>query len=54
MAVEVEPSHHFVAVQQKATEAQSDKMGSDVKVRIKQRYVAELLQAEKIVHIDIH
>jgi len=35
-------------------EGQSDKMASDMEVRMKQRYVTEFLHAEKIAPNDIH
>ena len=40
-------SSHFVAVQQMAAEAQSDKMVPDMEVDIKQKHVTEILNAEK-------
>jgi len=45
---------NFVAVRQKAAEGQSDKMASDMEVRMKQRCVIEFLHAEKIAPNDIH
>jgi hypothetical protein len=51
MAVEVDPSRqysgNFVAMRQMAAEGQSDKMASDMEVRMKQRCVTEFLHAEK-------
>ena len=44
---------HFVPIWQMAAEGQSDRMASDIEVRIKQRCVTEFLQAEKIATIDI-
>jgi len=44
---------HFTAVQQTATEGQSDKMVSDVEVNMKQRCVTEFLHVEKMAPIDI-
>jgi len=41
-------------VRQVTAEGQSDKMASDMEVRMKQRCVIELLHAEKIAPIDIH
>ena len=38
---------HFATVQQMAAEGQSDKMASDMEVRMKQRCVIEFLHAEK-------
>jgi hypothetical protein len=37
-----------------AAEGQSDKMASDMEVRLKQRCVTEFLHAEKNTHNDIH
>ena len=45
---------NFVAVWQMTAEEQSDKMASDMEVRMKQRCVIEFLHAEKIAHNDIH
>jgi hypothetical protein len=45
---------NFVAVQQMTAEGQSDKMASDMEVRMKQRCVTEFLYAEKIAPDDIH
>jgi len=45
---------HFVAVQQVAAEGQSDKMASDIKVRMKQWCVTEFFHVEKIAPTDIH
>jgi len=45
---------NFVAVRQMTAEEQSDKMVSDMDVRMKQRCVIELLHAEKIAPNDIH
>jgi histone-lysine N-methyltransferase SETMAR len=43
-----------VAVRQMTAEGQSDKMASDMEVRMKQRCVIEFLHAEKIAPNDIH
>jgi len=57
MAAEVEPSQQlqlqFVAMQQTAAEGQSDKMMSDMEVRMKQRCVIGFLRAEKMAPINI-
>ena len=45
---------NFVAVRQMTAEGQSDKMASDMEVRMMQRCVIEFLHAEKIVPNDIH
>jgi len=45
---------NFVAMRQMTAEGQSDKMASDMEVRMKQRYVIEFLHAEKIAPNDIH
>ena len=45
---------NFVAVRQMRAERQSDKMASDMEVRMKQTCVAEFLHAEKIAPNDIH
>ena len=45
---------NFVAVRQMTTEGASDKLASDVEVRMKQRCVSEFLHAEKIAPNDIH
>ena len=45
---------NFVAVQQMTAEGQSNKMASDMEVRMKQRCVIEFLHAEKIAANDIH
>ena len=45
---------YFIAVQQMAAEGQSDKMVSDMEVRMKQRCVIKFLHAEKIAPSDIH
>jgi hypothetical protein len=42
------------AVRQITAEEQSDKMASDMEVRMKQMCVNEYLHAEKIAPIDIH
>jgi len=44
---------NFVSVQQMAAEGQSDKMASDMEVRIKQRGGTEFLCAEKMVPANI-
>ena len=44
----------FVAKWEVAAEGQSDKMASDAKVHVKQRYVTEFLHAEKLAPTDIH
>ena len=58
MAVEVEPSRQysvkFVAVRQTTAEGQSDKMASDMEVRMKQRRVTGFLHVEKIAPNNIH
>ena len=54
MAVEVEPSHHFVAVWQMAAEGPSNKMTSHMEVRMKCRYGKDFLHAEKTAPIEIH
>lgn len=43
----------YVAVRQMAAEDQSDRMSSDMKVQMKQRYVIECFHSEKIVPTDI-
>jgi hypothetical protein len=43
-----------VAVRQMTAEGQSDKMASDMEVRMKQMCVIEFLHAEKIAPNDIH
>jgi len=48
------PRYTFVAMRQMAAEGQSDKMASDMEVRMKQRCVIEFLHAERIAPIDIH
>jgi len=48
MAVEVEPSHQFVAIQL------SDKMVSDIEVHMEQRYATEFLCVEKVAPTVIH
>jgi hypothetical protein len=45
---------NFVAMRQMAVEGQSDKMVSDMEVRMKQRCVIEFLHAEKTAPNDIH
>ena len=45
---------NFFAVQQMAAVGQSDKMASDMEVRMKQRCVIAFLYAEKIAPNDIH
>ena len=45
---------YFVAVWQITAERQSDKMSSDMKVCMKQRFVTEFLHEEKISPTDIH
>ena len=53
-------SLHFVAVWQMVAKMQSDKMVSDMEMKMKQRWVTEFLHAEKIkikkknVPTDIH
>ena len=37
-----------------AAEGQSDKMETDMGVKMKQRYITEFLHVEKMVSIDIH
>ena len=58
MAVEVEPfcqySVNFVAMGQMTAEQQSDKMASEMEVRMKQRCITEFLHVEKIAPSDIH
>jgi hypothetical protein len=55
MAVEVEPFRQYsVKFCYRATEGQSDKMASDMEVRMKQRRVTEFLHAEKFAPSDIH
>jgi hypothetical protein len=45
---------NFVAVRQMTAEGQSDKLASDIEVRMKQKCAIEFLNAEKIAPIDIH
>ena len=45
---------NFGAVRQMKAEGQSDKMASDMEVRMKQRCVTEFLHPEKIAPNDIH
>jgi hypothetical protein len=45
---------NFVAVQQMTAEGQSNKMTSDMEVRMKQRCVIEYLHAAKSAPSDIH
>ena len=45
---------NFVAVRKMTIEGQSDKMASDMEVRMKQRCVIEFLHVEKIASNDIH
>jgi len=45
---------NFIAVRQMTREGQSDKMASDMEVRMKERRVIEFLHAEKIAPNDIH
>ena len=45
---------HLVAMQQNASEGQSDKMVSDMEVHMKQKRGTEFLHVEKIAPIDIH
>jgi len=45
---------NFVAVRQMTAEGQSDKMASDMEVRMKQGCVIEFLHAEKIAPNDIY
>jgi hypothetical protein len=58
MAVEVEPSRPYsVKFCYRVTDdsrGQSDKMASDMEVRMKQRCVTEFLHAENIAPNDIH
>jgi len=44
----------FVAVRQMAAVGQSEKLASDMEVRMKQRCVTEFLHAQKIAPNDIH
>jgi hypothetical protein len=45
---------NFAAVRQVTVEGQSNKMASDMEVRMKQKCVIELVHAEKIAPNDIH
>mgnify|MGYP001860934035 CR=1 FL=1 len=45
---------HVVAVRQMAAEGQSDKMASDMEVRMKERCGIEFLHLEKMAPTDIH
>ena len=55
MAVEVEPSHQYSIFCCCVTaEGQSDRMMSDIEVRLKQRCVIEFLHVEKMALTDIH
>ena len=58
MAVEIEPfrqySVKFCCRATKTAEGQSDRLASDMEVRMKQRCVTEFLHAEKIAPNDIH
>jgi 3-oxoacyl-[acyl-carrier-protein] synthase III len=47
-------SLNFIDVQQMTAEGQSNKMVSDMAVRMKERCVTEFLHAEKIAPNDIH
>jgi len=56
LTIEAESSHtlHFVAVPERAREGQSDKMASDLEVRLKQKCVTEFLHGGTITPTDIH
>ena len=45
---------NYVAVRQMTAEEQSDKMASDMEVRMKERCVTEFLHAEKFAPNDTH
>lgn len=43
---------HSIAMRQVALKGKSDQMASDVEMHMKQRYVTELLHAEKVAFIS--
>jgi len=45
---------HFVAMLQMTSEGQSDKMASNMEVRMKEMGVTEFLDVEKMVPLDIY